>query len=51
MIFQQGDPAEFLIIIASGRIRLGLATASGKELTIRHAAARRCRGRNGRSRP
>lgn len=37
-IFQQGDPAEFLIVINSGRIRLGLATASGKELTIRHAA-------------
>ena len=38
MIFQQGDAAEFLIVINSGRIRLGLATASGKELTIRHAA-------------
>ena len=38
MIFQQGDPAEFLIIIASGRIRLGLTTAGGKELTLRHAA-------------
>lgn len=37
MIFQQGDPAEFLIVIHAGRIRLGLATASGKELTIRHA--------------
>lgn len=38
-IFQQGDAAEFLVIINSGRIRLSLATASGKELTIRHAAA------------
>ena len=37
MIFQQGDPSEFLIIIATGRIRLGLTTAGGKELTLRHA--------------
>lgn len=38
-IFQQGDEADFLIVIGSGRIRLSLATAGGKELTIRHAAA------------
>jgi CRP-like cAMP-binding protein len=37
-IFQQGDPAEFLIVIHSGRVRLALATASGKELTIRYAS-------------
>lgn len=37
MIFQQGDPSDFMIVVASGRIRLALATASGKELTIRHA--------------
>lgn len=36
-IFQQGDDADFLIIIGTGRIRLSLATAGGKELTIRHA--------------
>jgi CRP/FNR family transcriptional regulator, cyclic AMP receptor protein len=39
MIFQQGDPPDFMIVVASGRIRLALATAAGKELTIRHAGA------------
>jgi CRP/FNR family cyclic AMP-dependent transcriptional regulator len=37
MIFQQGDPADFMIVISSGRIRLSLASAAGRELTIRHA--------------
>lgn len=37
LIFQNGDPAAFMLIVAEGRIRLGLTTASGRELTLRHA--------------
>ena len=38
LIFQQGDPSEFMVIVESGRIRLSLNTSSGRELTLRHAA-------------
>lgn len=38
-IFQQGDPSDYMIVVASGRIRLSLSTAAGKELTVRHAGA------------
>jgi CRP/FNR family transcriptional regulator, cyclic AMP receptor protein len=37
LIFQRGDPPSFLLIIASGRVRLTLTSLSGKELTLRHA--------------
>lgn len=37
MIFQRGDPPDFLVVVEAGRIRLGLDTASGRELTLRHA--------------
>ena len=37
VIFQQGDSSDFLLIVESGRIRLSLTTASGRELTLRHA--------------
>lgn len=37
MIFQRGDPPDFLVVIETGRIRLGLDSAAGRELTIRHA--------------
>ena len=37
LIFQQGDAADFLLIVETGRIRLGLTTAAGRELTLRHA--------------
>jgi CRP-like cAMP-binding protein len=37
VIFQQGDPGEFMGIIVKGRVRLGLITAAGRELTLRHA--------------
>jgi CRP/FNR family cyclic AMP-dependent transcriptional regulator len=38
LIFQQGDPSEFMVIVESGRVRLSLNTAGGRELTLRHAA-------------
>ena len=37
MIFQQGDPGDYMAVIIDGRIRLSLTTAAGKELTLRHA--------------
>lgn len=37
LIFQQGDPGDYMAVIAAGRIRLGITTASGRELTLRHA--------------
>lgn len=36
LVFQRGDPASFLIVVMSGRIRLGLNSLSGRELTLRH---------------
>lgn len=36
LIFQQGDAPDFLLVVEQGRIRLGLTTASGRELTLRH---------------
>jgi CRP-like cAMP-binding protein len=37
VLFQRGDAAEFMLIIESGRVRLNLATAGGRELVLRHA--------------
>ncbi|MCB1432590.1 MAG: Crp/Fnr family transcriptional regulator [Alphaproteobacteria bacterium] len=37
LIFQQGDPGDYMAVITEGRIRLSLTTASGRELTLRHA--------------
>jgi CRP/FNR family cyclic AMP-dependent transcriptional regulator len=37
MIFQRGDAADFLVVLRNGRIRLGLTTAGGRELTLRQA--------------
>lgn len=39
LLFQRGDPSDFLIVVAAGRIRLGLNSSSGRELTLRHAGA------------
>lgn len=36
-IFQAGDPADYMIIVTAGRIRLSLGSAAGRELTIRYA--------------
>lgn len=37
LIFQQGDASQFLAVVETGRIRLSLVTAAGKELVLRHA--------------
>lgn len=37
LLFQRGDPPDFLVVVETGRIRLGLDNASGRELTLRYA--------------
>lgn len=37
VVFQQGDPSGFLAIVESGKLRLSIATAGGRELVLRHA--------------
>lgn len=37
VVFQRGDPSDFLVVVEAGRIRLGLDSASGRELTLRFA--------------
>lgn len=37
LIFQQGDASEFLAIVQSGRVRLSITTAGGRELILRNA--------------
>ena len=36
-IFQRGDPGDWLLAIETGRIRVSLGTASGRELVLRQA--------------
>lgn len=36
-LFQRGDPGDYLVALLSGRIRLALGTAQGRELVLRHA--------------
>lgn len=36
VIFQRGDPGDYMILVASGRIKLSLITPQGRELTLRH---------------
>lgn len=36
-LFQRGDPGDWMLAIESGRVRLGLVTQAGKELTLRLA--------------
>ena len=38
-LFQRGEPGEYLVALTSGRIRLAVGTAQGKELVLRHAEA------------
>lgn len=38
-IFQRGDDGDYMIVVTDGRIKLSLLTASGRELTLRHADA------------
>lgn len=37
VIFQQGDSSDFLAVVETGRVCLGITTAAGRELTLRHA--------------
>jgi CRP/FNR family transcriptional regulator, cyclic AMP receptor protein len=39
VIFQRGDEGNFMIALASGRIKLSLITPQGKELSLRHLEA------------
>ncbi|MBI1173326.1 cyclic nucleotide-binding domain-containing protein [bacterium] len=39
LIFQRGDLGDYMLAVLSGRIRLSLGTASGKELVLRHIKA------------
>lgn len=38
VVFQQGDPSGFLAVVESGKLRLSIASAGGRELVLRHAA-------------
>lgn len=38
-LFQRGESGEYLVSLTSGRIRLMVGTAQGKELVLRHAEA------------
>ncbi|MGO4906695.1 Crp/Fnr family transcriptional regulator [Pseudorhodobacter sp. W20_MBD10_FR17] len=38
-LFQRGDTGDYLVALASGRIRLAVGSAQGKELVLRHAEA------------
>lgn len=35
-MFQRGDPGDFLLALTSGRVRLSLASPTGRELVLRH---------------
>lgn len=37
VLFQRGDAGDYLVALVSGRIRLGVSTAQGRELVLRHA--------------
>ncbi|WP_370343770.1 Crp/Fnr family transcriptional regulator [Pararhodobacter marinus] len=39
VLFQRGDPGDWLVAIEDGRIRVSLVTQAGKELVLRHAEA------------
>lgn len=36
VLFQRGDAGEDMLILVSGRVRLSISTAAGKELVLRH---------------
>ncbi|MES2664634.1 MAG: Crp/Fnr family transcriptional regulator [Pseudomonadota bacterium] len=38
LLFQRGDEGDYLVAIRTGRVRLSLGSAQGRELTLRHAA-------------
>lgn len=37
VIFQRGDPGDYLLALTEGQVRLSLTTPQGQELTLRHA--------------
>lgn len=37
LLFQRGDRGDYLVALASGRVRLAITTPQGRELTLRHA--------------
>ena len=39
VLFQRGDAGDYMIALASGRVKLSLITLAGKELALRHAEA------------
>lgn len=44
VLFQRGDAGDYMVALTEGRVRLGLITGSGKELTLRLAEAGECFG-------
>jgi len=39
VLFQRGDTGEYLAALVSGRVRMSVSTAQGRELVLRHAEA------------
>jgi CRP-like cAMP-binding protein len=39
VLFQRGDPGDYLVALGAGRVRLTLGTQAGRELILRHAEA------------
>ena len=39
MIFERGDPGNFIYLVIEGRVRLSVSTAEGRELSFAHATA------------
>ncbi len=37
VLFQRGDPGDWMVALEGGRVRLSLVTGTGRELTLRHA--------------
>jgi CRP-like cAMP-binding protein len=37
VLFQRGDPGDWMLVLVSGRVKLTLLTPQGRELTLRHA--------------
>jgi CRP/FNR family transcriptional regulator, cyclic AMP receptor protein len=37
VLFQRGDPGDWVLVLASGRVKLALLSAQGRELVLRHA--------------
>ena len=45
VIFARGDSGREIYLVVSGRVRLSVLTAEGRELSFAHAEARECSGR------